>query len=317
MENSFMSGQLPSEAPQNAVAAREPSVQPQVSTQATPTPAAPQSPPTARSEGLVDPLQQQGMAPPAEPAAWYEKYSDSVKSNKSIRKFDSEEKAMESLINANRMLGKRIESLSPEETKNLFERHVDPEEMYDILSKRGMPVDRAEYILPNYEKKLDPAISKRIKEVGYDYNIAPAKMESLLSMQAEASQYMRQQEQAGWRAEVMNKYGKNLERELAYGEKALQQFGGEDLARELRKTGLCDHPKVVDHFIMLGKMMAQDGVPPASNGFVKQESEEKATQQIQELYRNPAFMKKWREGDQGAVAQMDDLYAKKFKNAQR
>lgn len=240
---------------------------------------------------------------------WYDSYNDAIKQSKVLKKYESPEKALEALDSLHKLLGKRAEKYTADEVKSF----LSPEELYEQLEKRDMPADISEYKLERYESVIRPDIAEQIKKVGFEYNISPNKMENLLQMQAEAQYSMREQEMEAWDAQVFNKYGAKYESEIKWGEKALHSLpNSESLVAELRKSGLYRHPAVVDHFITLGKMMASDGAPPVPNMQTQPNSGDKVQDEIQALYNNPGFMRAWREGDPGAVAQMNDLYAKKF-----
>jgi len=242
-------------------------------------------------------------------APWYESYNDAIKQSKVIKKYESPEKALEALDSLHKLLGKRAEKYTAEEVKSF----LSPEELYEQLEHRGMPADISEYKFQRLENQIQPEIAEQIKKVGFEYNIAPDKMENLIQMQANIQHHIREQEMEAWDAQVFNKYGAKYDSEIAWGEKALHALpNSESLVKELRKSGLYRHPVVVDHFIALGKMMAQDGVPPMPNSQVQPSNGDKVQDEIQALYNNPGFMRAWREGDPGAVAQMNDLYAKKF-----
>jgi len=255
------------------------------------------------SPETVDVVDQDVVAP------WYESYNDAIKQSKVIKKYESPEKALEALDSLHKLLGKRAEKYTADEVKSF----LSPDELYEQLERRGMPADISEYKFERLEGHIQPEIAEQIKKVGFEYNIAPDKMENLIQMQAEVQHHLREQEMESWDAQVFNKYGAKYDSEIAWGEKALHSLpNSESLVKELRKTGLYRHPVVVDHFIALGKMMAQDGAPPMPNNQPVQESGDKVQNEIQSLYNNPGFMRAWREGDPGAVAQMNDLYAKKF-----
>jgi hypothetical protein len=218
-----------------------------------------------------------------------------------VSKFESPEALAEGYINAQKLIGKRTADLSADEIKAI----LSPEDLQSIYTAKGLPKTPEEYVLPTLDKYLGDGVKKEITSLAMEHGIAPKAMEDLISFQVKHQEDSMNATRETWRNEVFAKYGKSLPKELEYAQAAIQEFGGDTIKAELDKTGLGDHPLVIDLFAKLGRSMLEDKIPH-SNSIGSTKSNNKA--EINKLLSDPNFMRKWKQGDKVAHAQLDALY---------
>lgn len=125
-------------------------------------------------------------------------------------------------------------------------------------------------------------ISEPIKKEFVDYckseGIKPKSAQGLIEIQAKMNADVAKGQEAlrttaieGWRTQVKQKYGVELEQKLAIGMKALQTFGSKDLIEMLgdkgeNGTGLLNHPAVVEFIVNVGEKLQNDKFIPGGQG---------------------------------------------------
>lgn len=218
-----------------------------------------------------------------------------------VSKFESPEALAEGYVNAQKLIGKRTQDLSAEEIKSL----LTPEEIAEAFLNKGVPKTVEEYELPILDQFLKPEISSKLKTVAHENGVSPKGVEALVEFHVKQQQADMEATREAWRNQVFAEYGNNLSKELEYAQRAIAEFGGDEIKKELDQTGLGDHPMVIKLFSRLGKSMMEDSLPSMTEG---SGSNKNNKLEIQKLLSDPGFMRKWKAGDKTAVAQLNALY---------
>ncbi len=256
------------------------------------------STPTTQPDTGVEVASQPATVSTADVPKWYKDLPEHLVSG--VSKFETPQALAEGYVNAQKLIGKRTQDLSSDEIKGL----LTPQELADAFISKGLPKTAEEYVLPTLDQHLKPEISQKLKAVAHENGMTPKAVEALVEFHVKQQQEDITSTRETWRTQVFAKYGNDLPKELEYAQKAIQEFGGDEIRKELDQTGLGDHPMVIDLFAKLGRSMMEDKMPHAGAGA----SEKNSKLEINKLLSNPDFMRKWKNGDRGAVAQLNALY---------
>lgn len=236
---------------------------------------------------------------------WWEGLPEQLKGEKVIHKYDSQEKALQGLVELNKVFGKRKEEYTAQDLKTVF----TPEEMHHLANVAGLPASVEEYKLPKFDEFLGEEASTFIKKKALDLQITPDKMEAIIESQRELTEYTKAKQAEAWRAECMNKYGVNLDVTVKQARAAVNEFADdpEQMKREINQAGLGDNPMILGFLAKIGKLMAEDKIPHSTLTRVKDELSEVNTT-IKDLIHNPEFRKKLSQRDKAAQDRLNDLY---------
>lgn len=247
----------------------------------------------------------------ATPAAtWRDSLPDILKSDRTIQKYDSQEKALEALIHSNKLLGKRVQEIPSDELRNF----ISPEELYEIAHTRGLPKSVEEYKSEKLDGKLPPEMEKELKTRALEYGLTPERLEGIVEYQNEMSKRLQDAQRETWRADTFNRFGSETEKMADYGVRAIKEFGGEEaplIVETLRQTGLGDNPVVINFLAKIGKAMSEDTIPHPTSTARSDESHKISTE-IKSLLNNKTFMTAWNSRDSKAQAHLDGLYKKQI-----
>ena len=243
-------------------------------------------------------------------AKWYDTLPEQFKEKKSITRFDSLEKLLESHENATHLIGKRAQELSAEEIRGF----LTPEELAAAAQSRGMPETIDQYIVPGVQEDQipDPTAYKRFKQVAFENGITPQQAEKLIQFSMESNDQSKEQMREAWTGQVVSTYGKEAHKVLAVADKALDEFGSEAFKKELDVSGLAAHPLLVDFCYRVGQAMQQHGVPFARDAQAATDASS-VQSEIKQLLDNPQFYKQWKTGAQRETDQLNALYQKLYK----
>ena len=156
-----------------------------------------------------------------------------LEENKGLGKFVEEDKfnvnkALKSLTNAEKLIGKRIEE-------------ADPEVLEGILNKFGVPKTAEEYEIEATENHLELAAKYKemAKEAGLTKEAAKNFFEKFVALNAPESTVEEEKKVIESELkELQEVFGEKLEDTKKAANKALEKFGGEDLADLISKKGL-------------------------------------------------------------------------------
>lgn len=112
---------------------------------------------------------------------------------------------------------------------------------------------------------------------------------------------------------LKGEWGKAYEQNIALAQRAITQFGSDDLKSMMDETGLGNDPRVIKAFHNIGRALADDEVLGGGGGQIYDKTPEQALAARNELLADKDFYTKYRTshlpGHAEAVAKMNDLAA--------
>ncbi|RDT35821.1 peptidase [Citrobacter freundii] len=124
---------------------------------------------------------------------------------------------------------------------------------------------------PAEGQELDTAALEQFEPIARELNLTNEQAQKMVDLYGTKIMPMVQQQQAEawqktteqWAADVKADKeigGDNLTGNLSAAQRALEQFGDQELKEYLDSTGLGNHPALVKAFIKVGKAMSEDGM---------------------------------------------------------
>lgn len=224
---------------------------------------------------------------------------------KALQNFKSAEDLAKSYLNANQLLGKRMADLSAEDAAHL-------------ASLQGKPASADEYTLPEElnaealswykDAALKAGLTQdQAKAVADEYiMLERSKAESL-----EVEDKLRSEE---WVGELKTEFGSAFDKQVEVAKRGVKEFGGDEVADILNRTGLGDNPAIVKMFAKIGRELLEDTVVHADKSNAFGITPDEARKQISALRSNKdfndAYFNQRNPGHKAAVAQLKELYSK-------
>lgn len=192
---------------------------------------------------------------PAEPS-WRDSLGDDIKDHPTLNKFTTVEGLAKSYINAEQMIGrdKIVMPQTPEELTSVYQRLGTPEtydtyELPEIEGLQGNKDDQVEF------KKFAHSLNLSQDQAAGLYGKI---MTEFVNNQAQAINATKQQLK-GAINKLKEEWGEAFPRNKQIAQRAVQQFGGEEMTNFLNKTGLGNHPLLVKTFAEIGLKTMEDG----------------------------------------------------------
>lgn len=192
-----------------------------------------------------------------------EENQNSVESESPPRKYANKYESPEDLESAYNSLNKKFSS-----TLRVPDSGATPDEWEKFWGKMGRPETPHGYSMPENEqqrKVLDP-MSKVAHEAGltksqWDALSQVAKDQLVRDSEAENAQIEKMREE--WQNSAKLRYGETLDEKLAQAKRTLDGLveANPDISSVLSKTGLVDHPAILEMMIQTGETMADDKSP--------------------------------------------------------
>jgi len=195
-------------------------------------------------------------------------------------------------------LAKAYQSLSQKlsSTARVPGPEASSEEWDSFYQKLGRPETPHGYDLPEGEKErnvLDP-LTKAAHVAGLTKKqwsqLSPVAQEQLVRDDAaEKEQLDKAREE--WQEGARRRYGEQLEEKLAMAKRSLDTLTNEnpDIQQVLSKTGLVDHPAILDMMIERGNAMSDDSTPTNAVSETGGETDPmKIAQKIRSMMKEPA-----------------------------
>jgi hypothetical protein len=194
-----------------------------------------------------------------------------------------------------------------------------------VFEKLGRPKTAAEYAFkaPQLPEGLPftPEDDKYVRELFHEAGLTNKQAERVLTkyLGRQVEEFKKQQDavyqaKQAFTAELQRKYGNELDTKLALASQTVKRLGGEKLAELMDSTGLGDHPEMVNLFITLGDLLANDQVIRdkfVNSGFISNRDE--SLGEIAKLNMDKDFMTAYTSAEhpnhKAAVERMEKLYA--------
>lgn len=230
---------------------------------------------------------------------------DDIKTAKSLESINNFEDLAKSYVNAQSFIGKKFEDLTPEQ-------------LNDVYGKLGRPESPEGYKFENTEND-NPELSSWFSEAVFDIGL---NQEQAATLREKYNEFVGglQKEQEGAIENLMADQEKQLKQDFgpAYNERvelanrALSSYGGEELVEALKEAGMQNNPALVKAFAAIGMDMAEGKFVEGEGKGKFGMSSEEATQQIDALRKDEAFMKVFTDPTSSkhkqAIERMENLY---------
>lgn len=243
-----------------------------------------------------------------EPKEFFNTLAQELQDIPALRKFKDVDSLAKSYINAEKMLGKKLEGMSPEELKAVYGKMNSVPENPEGYKFEGVDLD-------------DDSIAF-IQRTAHDLNLTPEQASKLastfsdvdnsaLKLRAEQSEIAKQEA-----AETLKKdWGKQLDYKIGLANKAMVEFGGEELAQQIVSLGLGNNVQLIKAFAKVGESLMESSLVGETGLGQFSMSPEQAGQKIEQNKRSREFMAAYlnerNPGHRAAVKEMNELWAVK------
>ena len=254
------------------------------------------------------------VAAPQTDTSWKDALSDDLKSAKSMASINSVEDLAKGFVNAQSVIGRRFEDLTPEQRSQYYSDQGRPQaaEGYELETPEGLQVD--------------PAVSDWYKnaafERGLDNETASGLYNDYLQMEAEKvaqEDQLKQIQADNDFKQLKQDFGPAFDERVTLANRALTEFGGDEAVQKLAEAGLSNNPTVVKMLANAGMMLAEGKFTEGSSTGKFGMTSEEATQKINQLRSDPEFMKHYANPasskHKSAAGQLEDLYKIKVNSA--
>ncbi len=238
---------------------------------------------------------------------WKQDLPQEIRDDPTVKTFTTIEGMAKSLINAQNLVSKRVEEMTPEQLGQIHARHGRPDEAdgYVLAKPESLP-EGLEY---------HDALAAKAKGWFHEAGLSQAQAEKLHGFwnefAAESFNGANVAREAA-QTEAMNKFkaelGSQFEPKVNLAKAAIREFGGQDLKDFLNDTKLGDDPRMVRAFIKIGEAVGEDTLvngDGGGGGMTPAEAEAK----IAAIHANPAYTDATKPEHAGLVAEMARLFA--------
>lgn len=203
--------------------------------------------------GLITAPSQEAASTEEATKTFMDDLPESLKEDKSLQNFKSVEDLAKSYVEQRRLVGKKIEDMTPEEVAKFNVGIGVPEtaDGYDFGLKET----------DDYNKELVDWFGNTSHELGISQDKAKVMLEKYTEMEQEQSRLAEQkqiqtetEQVAGLKAD----WGPEFENRLELAKKGVERLGGDDLREILETSRLGSHPALAKAFAEVGAMIAED-----------------------------------------------------------
>jgi hypothetical protein len=248
---------------------------------------------------------------PAMPAADFSALRDSLpaelRDSPALRPYGSFEGMARSLVEAQRMVGKRIADASPDELGRFYARHGRPDKPEGYSFGEAAAADAP--------SQLESAARQWFHQAGLSQHQAAALHErwsGFIGERAAAAQSAAAESQQIAERELRGEWGGGYDKRLRAAARAARDFGGEPLLALLEETRLGDDPRVIRAFARIAERIGEDGLAGGEGAEGRADfglSAETARREIARLMTQPAYFDADHLEHERSVARMKDLFA--------
>ena len=198
-----------------------------------------------------------------------------------------------------------------------------PEEWGDFYNRLGRP-EKYEIAKPEIAEGLnyDAAMEERLLGIMHGAGLSQRQAQSVFNGYMEYINGLHEENvkeselsKTEWNDTLKKDFGKAFEERLDLAQRAVNEFGGDDLKAVLDETGLGNHPGVIKAFANVGQKMMEAGVDTTGRGQSFQLTPESAQQEIARLQRDPNFMNQYSNKDTDGHAAAVEKFEQLFKFA--
>lgn len=239
------------------------------------------------------------------PTDWKSALPDDLKSAKSLQSINSIEDLVKAHVNAQTLIGKRVDEMTPEQIAAYQQKAGRPEtpDGYQLELPEG-----ADESLVGWFKNTAHGLGLPAEQTGKLF----AAYNEMVSEQTKNLEIAAQSQAIEDVKSLKREFGPDFDKRSELAVRALEEFGGPELKELVINAGLGNNPILVKAFAKAGAMLAEgkfvEGNSSGKFGLTASE----ATSKIEALRKDPVFMQSYTNpsssGYQNALKQMEDLY---------
>jgi len=244
--------------------------------------------------------------------AWQDTITDDLKEHPSIAKFVGKTPGdlFKSYTELEKMIGR---------DKIVFPK--SDVEFTELYGKLGRPDTADEYKLAELELPKGLASSddatKEFKNIAHELNLTQKQLDGIhqwywknQSSQFSDIQTKAEAELSNTTAELKKEYGLAYSAKLEAANRAIQEFGGDELIELMDKSGLGRNPTAIKAFVNIGSKLLEESHLAGGEG--RSNSPQAVQDQITKLMRSPDYTSSDATIRQAAVRKVSELYTKKM-----
>lgn len=237
--------------------------------------------------------------------SFLESLPETLRGEKSLASFKDPSELAKSYVEAQKLIGKKVSQMTPEEIKQ-FNKNL------------GVPESKDNYDFGE-DTSNDPNMVNWFKgaahEAGITQDAAKKLVEKWNGQVAESKKMVESQIELKNEENVKflkSEFGAAFDEKVNHANKAISKFGGEPLVKVLSDYGLQSNPVLVKAFAEAGKLISEGSLPnPTSNGQYGLTPAE-ARAKIEQTKADPSFQKRMRSNDiptrEEAFKELENLY---------
>lgn len=223
-----------------------------------------------------------------------------------LRKFKDVDSLAKSYINAEKLLGKKLQDMSPEELKSIYGK------------MNSVPNDHTGYDLKGVEY-LDDNSREFIQKTAFDLKLTPDQAKqfatTIANMDNEAMKVRTErieQDRQDAEIELKKVWGSQLEYKAKLARDAVETFGGPELAESIEKLGLGNNVQLIKAFAKVGENLLESGLVGETGLGQFGMTPEQARDKIEQIKRSPdlmrAYLSEFDPNHKSVVKEMNELW---------
>lgn len=180
--------------------------------------------------------------------------SEEMRHIPALKSFKDVESLAKSYVNAQSLLGKKIENMAPEE-------------LQQILGKAVQAPDTPDGYKFEAVKGMDPDMVDFYRETAHTLKLSSKQAEDLAQIMMEVDNEMKTEADAKLQQELQNAtqllkkdWGNQVEDKVKLAKKAVVEFGGEELLNAITQSGLGNDPKLIRAFAKIGESLLESNL---------------------------------------------------------
>jgi len=253
------------------------------------------------------------------PENWKEGLPEEFRADPSLASIKDIPNLTKAFINAQKLIGK--------DKIPVPDQHATEEDWQNIFDKLGRPKELKDYqVKLDKEAGLEDSFLDSFKEQAHKAGILPKQAEKLLNWYgltakgaAESLKAKHTEKQTAEIAELKKEWGNGFEQQIKIAELAIRDFGGDELIKHLKESGLNNDSRLIKVFAKIGAELREDKLPGGTSregGGMTPEQAKERIESIKSDRQHPYYLKD-HPNHQAAVAEMSKLWEQRYPAEQK
>lgn len=241
-------------------------------------------------------------------SAWYDSLAEDLRANPQLKDFKSLDEFVKSDLNARKLIGKRVQELSPEEVRQF----LTPEELVAASRSSDMPASLDQYEL-NLGLNTPTEDVERIKKQLFDSGITPKQAQVLAELQVQEQAAALEKTKKQWEQQVYDKWGSKSTEVVDLARRAVSEFASPEIKTLMDTSGLGNNPVVIEFLANIASAMQEHKVPHSSKHADGGASIASLKAEINAKLSDKKFYQRWASQERGATQELNDMYQRLYK----